>query len=679
MIRAEPERASEAIWAADEDASPQTRPVVATVGSDRVELAPGGERIAPAGRFGSWHLPAGRTLSATCKILNNRGVNYVVLPAVTGGQPALLVSDDDVPRIKDLITRVPFGEQLPVYATTGLPGFSFQQHWRQISDATSMAVLPTYLAESLLARATVDKRGCRTLAAADKLPWIIYCALYLSGNDQFASISSTSPVLAGPSTRIIGELARETGANLAEPFTLESLDRYLSDAGWEPPFDVLKRLSPWNQWAAAKVRLRDTVQACEEPGMVAFFIRRALVDTGMDADISKIIESGGFEVLKSIDLNEEQIEAAAKVMRGGNWGPGAFSVSGGPPVRILIAFDVAPAPVPDEFRRKYPHLENGHILEAKLRCREFVEDRLPRKRRFNPVHSTDDSAHSWEVVRLFAADGERALRETIELRKAEFATRFEVVRSLTRTGLRSKIEVIRYGCGQAVIKTFRHNCLRFMEREAAFMDAFSPHRSEISPVLERGPNYLVMPYIKGQPLRRFLFGRGFPRLMTLRQVRQIADLLRFLFAHSYDPVDLGPHNLLVDEFGHLKAIDFEFVHLSGGPVDPQRSACLNGIPEGFEGEWPPKALWAPQRAKCLDPWRLRWFGCTGLTLQSFLHDPPSLQRVKRLVNYPTYIASKMAEHQTLWLRKNVKHVLRRRLPVLTRMAAQAVRLRTARS
>jgi serine/threonine protein kinase len=281
---------------------------------------------------------------------------------------------------------------------------------------------------------------------------------------------------------------------------------------------------------------------------------------------------------------------------------------------------------------------------------------------------------------MFAPDEEQALRQTIESRRSAFATDFDVVRNLTRTGVRAKIELIRYRGGLAVKKTYRQTCLRFMDREAALMDAVSPHRPEILPVLERGANYLIMPFVEGRPLRRLFLGVGIPKLMPLRQVRQVADLLRYMFSRGYDPVDLAPHNLLVDRSGKLTAIDFEFVHRSDGPIEPERSACLNGIPDGFEGDWPLRARWNPKKSKTrIDPYRLRWLGHTGLSRESFLHDPPAIQYVKRMANYPTYLCTKAVEREVQWLRHRTKQMLRNRLPVITRMAARALRSRAIRT
>jgi hypothetical protein len=339
-----------------------------------------------------------------------------------------------------------------------------------------------------------------------------------------------------------------------------------------------------------------------------------------------------------------------------------------------------PERVDDALRPNYPYLDNGRVLAAKQFCRGLIRDRLPKARQFNPLHSTDDSRDAWRIVRLFAADREAAMRDTVAERKAEFATKFEVVRDLSRVGVRAKIELIRYHGKLAVKKTFRRTCLRFMEREIAFMDAVSPHRPEILPVIERGPNYFVTPFVEGRAPRIHLFGMGVSKLLTMRQVREIADLLRYLFAQGYDPIDMAPHNLLVQPSGRLTVIDFEFVHRTDRPVEPERSACLNGIPENFEGDWPLMARWCPAKSKALtDPYGSRWYGHTGLTRESFLNDPPSVQRLKRLVNYPAYLCSKAIERQTQWVRNRLKLGLKSRLPVLTRMAARAFRSRAIRS
>jgi predicted Ser/Thr protein kinase len=481
-------------------------------------------------------------------------------------------------------------------------------------------------------------------------------------------------VLVGPAAEVISKLARDAGVSFGTPLRLDELDHHLAASDWEPPHDVLRRLSSWNSWAAAKLNHSLSTQAPEEPGMVAFFVRREGAATGLQSDIASTIEACGFELLQTIDLNDEEIEMAARAARGANWGGGALPVNGGPPVSIIVAYDVFPSPVTDDVRERYPFLDNGRTLVAKLMCRQLIRDRLPANRRFNPVHSTDDSVEAWRVVRMFAAKDEPALRELTESRKAAMATEYEVVKTLTRKAARAKVELIRYKGGLAVKKTYRENCLRFLEREASFMNAISPERPEILPVLERGHNYFIMPFIEGRSMRQGMFGRTIPKLMTLKQIRSVADLLRYLFSRGYDPVDLAPHNMIVDRSGRLTAIDFEFVHRTDGPIPPEKSACLDGIPDDFEGEWPAAARWSPTQSKSRsDPYRERWFGYTGLSRKSFLHDPPAVQAMKRAVNYPQYLGAKASTRLFRWLRSRAKHSIKRGLPVISRIAVNAVR------
>lgn len=369
-------------------------------------------------------------------------------------------------------------------------------------------------------------------------------------------------------------------------------------------------------------------QTHEDLGMAVFFLARASETHGLAEDLRRIIEGSGFEVLRAVDLKEG--EAA-------DW-----PVDGSPPARMLIAYDVLPGRVEDGMRQLFPELDNGHIHLAVLTCRAFVPYRVPAGQRFEPVRPSQNSREAWAILRQLSPGLEQELRETIASIRSAMVTDFEVVRDLTRSGGRAKIELIRYGDGLAVKKTYRGNCFRHMEREALFMETFSPHRREIPPVLQRGPNYLIMPFVEGKPLRRVIFGRGFPRLLTIEQVNNIADLLRFVLARGFDPVDLGPHNLLIDGAGRITAFDFEFVYKSDAPIDPEQSACLAGVREGFQGEWPLKTQLVPHLSKLVDPWRFRWRGPTGLTLQSFLYDPPWLQRLKRAVLYPAYLGGKAA-------------------------------------
>jgi hypothetical protein len=136
--------------------------------------------------------------------------------------------------------------------------------------------------------------------------------------------------------------------------------------------------------------------------------------------------------------------------------------------------------------------------------------------------------------------------------------------------------------------------------------------------------------------------------MTLQQMSDAADLLRFLFSKGYDPIDLAPHNLIVEASGRLTAIDFELVRWQAVPVDPEQSECLRGRRDVLGGELP--------RGRLLrtDPYGVGWSPYTGLPLRSFLHDQAWLQAVKRVVYHPSYLVRRAIRHQLRWVRARKK-------------------------
>jgi hypothetical protein len=352
------------------------------------------------------------------------------------------------------------------------------------------------------------------------------------------------------------------------------------------------------------------------PGIAAFTIGQQASCEPRLGELRAMLEASGFEILETIFPEGGATDA-----------PDAAAV--------FIAFDAFPLAVHE---RAHAGFDNARTLDALQRCREVVRRTLPADQVLQTVRATSNSREAWELVRALAPGALPPIQKIAERRIADVASPYEVLRDLSRYGRRSKVELIRFRDGLAVKKTCRHQALRYLNREADFLEAMAPYRSEILPVIERGANYFITPFVENHPIRFTFFGRSAPKLLKLRQVRQVADLLRYLFSRGYDPVDFTPYNLLIDDSGRVKAIDFEFVHHTAAPVDPEHSACLAGIRDGFEGDWPALNMWSHQ-----EPYRNYWYGSTGLSLHSFLYDPAWLQAIKRAINYPTYMTRKAAK------------------------------------
>ena len=109
-----------------------------------------------------------------------------------------------------------------------------------------------------------------------------------------------------------------------------------------------------------------------------------------------------------------------------------------------------------------------------------------------------------------------------------------MIRDLTRGSPRAKIEVIRYGDGLAVKKSIGQPPSLHGARNIVHGSVLRS-RPEIPPVLQRGPNYFIMPFVDGRrcalPVRA--------QLSSAAAVKRsgTSRLLRFVFAHGYDPID----------------------------------------------------------------------------------------------------------------------------------------------
>lgn len=104
------------------------------------------------------------------------------------------------------------------------------------------------------------------------------------------------------------------------------------------------------------------------------------------------------------------------------------------------------------------------------------------------------------------------------------------------------------------------------EREAKAIAALN--HPNICQIYDVGPNYLVMEYIEGTPLKRPL-----PIDEALRYAVQICDALDHAHSRNFTHRDLKPANILVTASG-IKLLDFGLALFSGGPVAADNTATM---------------------------------------------------------------------------------------------------------
>lgn len=571
---------------------------------------------------GALFLSRGLSLDDFHKLLREREIASVLLPPFFNQADAeFLIADDDLDRVGDLVTKWPDGPSIKLYSVTG----GRREHRFEPPDLRAKAnyavsLFPPRLAQALIAGAAPDERGVRVLGARERFLACAYRAAYLQREcwDGGRSDSTASAECDSGLRR----LAADVDMVLDAKITPRKLDDLLSDCGWRPSLDLLERAAHWMPW------IRDILPDREEEaaGLSVFFLRSAAVEAGWGPKIVDSLRLNGFEPLLILDLDDEQARIAAAEFRGGNWGRGPYRVSGGPPASICVALDLLPLAVQDRDKAQFPDCDNSRIFDVKYAARDLVNAGAAKRDHYNPLHSTDNSSQAWRAVRLLLPGREGELRGEADRLQREFAGT-GAIRDLSKHGRRAKVELVDFHGTLAIRKTFRPSALQFMQREIDVMARLAPLCREIPRLLERGHNHIVMEYVGGgavPPSKRR--SDAPPRPLPLRHVRRLAELISISMANGFDPIDLRADGNVIYTRSGLHLIDFEFWR----PCEPgpaEKSMCLSGIPADDTGDQPR----AGQRNRT--PYRVGWYPYTLLTLESFLHDPAPLQRLKRSVNF----------------------------------------------
>lgn len=594
-------------------------------------------------RRARYYVPHAMGIGGFLSELGRRRVRHAVLrwfeslPELPSGEDVdLLVADDDLAAVQAITSEGPGIQPCDVYTVTGLPGSEFQ----------GMPYFPPRLAEAVLAVARPHAGLCLVPSPEHHFLSLAYHALYHKG--ERSGLASTSGE-AGPAgepehdyAAVLGELA--SGLGLDVEITLEGLDRYLDEKSWRPPRDMLARLAVRNPWV--RTLIDREAEGPEDKGLGVFIVRqKGLEGDGLPRVIS-LLEHHGFEIVATKVLSPRESRFAATWIRGGNWGPGPWKVSGGPPAAAVVTYDTEPIRPTASQRRRFPGVTNARLL-LKRKIRDAVNSGLPKDRRSNILHSSDNGHEALQYIEILMPEAAAEIDESVRRIRRAYATDEPVLRNLTRYGRRAKVELIDHGGRPAVKKTFKPYQARFCRREAEALRALSRTVPEVPPLLEADRYSLVMPYYDDVLRYRKSSGKLFP----LKTAKQAIGALRRVYEAGYAMVDAHVENVLVDRRDGVKLIDFEFAYrYDVKPPSFEVSYDVAGSPTELTEDLPNGG--APGYAR-------GWHPFVGLSLQSLLEDPPWLQHLKRTAYY--------LAHLPRFLPRRVRHIYRR-----TRQAAASV-------
>jgi hypothetical protein len=559
------------------------------------------------------------------------------LPELEPGEDIdLLVADEDVETVQEILAEEPGLIPVDLYSVSGLSGSAFR----------NAAYFPPALSRGLLDRSVSHPSGFRVPAPLDHLHSMAYHAVYHKGtNSGLGGVNSATPEHDYQS--VLNGIAARVGAPTAS--SLAEMDEYLASVGWRPPEDTLRRLSVSNDWVA-RTFFDGGAAVSDPPELGVFLIRERALDHASLEELTSVLDHFGFEVVLCERLSEAGAERCADQARGGNWGRGPFPTSGGPPAAIVVTLHYRPKQPDAATRRAHPHLTNLTALRAKNRLRRLVAGKVPRKERFNSVHSSDNEVDAWQYI-------EMALPDRVDAVSALLTQRRQMYRERTAAGeilsLGRRSVVSRHG--DRVRKTFYPAFTRYADREIRAFEALSPRIPEVPEVLDHGEDWFEIQYFENS-----LGGRGRGRLLPLDVLRQMVRVLRDIHDAGFELVDARPDNFVLDPVEGLKILDFEFIR----PLSPsetrtlRESAAFVGLADDArDGDVPVGRT----------DYDANWLPRTGMGLDLLLTGTTTAQQVSRAAHR----ARQSVRRPLRVIRRSAAGRARQLRPVLGRAAGQA--------
>lgn len=534
--------------------------------------------------------------------LNANNVSYACLrwhehlPEVKAGEDIdMLVADESLDFVESVLTGTKrSGIPVDLYTVGGLPTTNY----------CTVAYFVPELASAALRTPTSYKEKFKIPDPVSYFYTMCYHVVYHKGLRSGLPESLGGAFAGGADhdyASAIARLAKEAGLPVPE-MSLTHLESVLFEAGWRPPTDTLRKYSKRNEWLRSVIADRSRIDDSDLDGLAVFIVReRANV---LAAEIGELLRSHGLEPIAIETISDGSVDRVASRLRGGNWNRGPWPLSGGKPATVIVAYDCFPKMVasPENPLEQC----NAAVQSVKERVRRELRRRHPETAKYNAIHSSDCPKDALEYMEIIDPELGTRCRQTAKEIAETSRHPFNVLARLDSFGRRAKVERIAYGAGTAICKTFRPGAERFLQRELRARAMFQ-NFDLIVPALASGSNYLLMPDVAGgsRPPRSLRPFGSRDALLPVSALMACRNLISKFRKEGYELIDFAPQNLILDEKGEPRFIDFEF--LQKGPVATE-SLVGNYAwrpPADFSGDY-------PFTVRKRDPYAMRWFGRTGV-------------------------------------------------------------------
>lgn len=528
------------------------------------------------------YIKTGLTIEDFFTELKKRDIQYVILrwfddlPRINAGEDLdILIADNDISRISDLISDINNNnQQLDIYSVSGLSGTNYR----------AVPYYPPRLGKVIIEHRIWHKD---IFAVPDSKHHFLSFAYHVIFHKGQKSGLPTAKNIAAFDTgdhdykADLLRLSKQADISLND-INFENVHAILQQEKWTPELDTLRILSRNDPLLQALLPSKET-HINKDGELLVFVVRQWALDHHKLDFIKAILEENLLDIIDVKILGEDEITRATNLIRGGKWDQGPYPVSGGRPAALIMAYDYAPIPPSDEVRKLYPYVGNANIL-----IKHKIRDQLNAERilfhHTNCIHSADDETEAWHYIEHVLPSKTDHIKDAVKKRRDIFKTDYPVLHIYKANGTRAKTEKIDFNGQIAVKKTFRLGCERFAEREAFAYKTFNPLIDTIPPLLDSGPNHIVIPW----------YDNILPELSSAdkketihRHTDGILKTLRCFYDHGYAIIGFYPGNLIITKDNDLKIVDFEFLYpYETKPEKFSHSYDLAGTPKNFDGDLP---------------------------------------------------------------------------------------------
>ena len=509
--------------------------------------------------------------------LNRRKLNYVVLrwfeelPSVPHGEDIdILVSDAHFECVRELCNPYDNGNQkIDLYSASGKYGTNYK----------GTAYLTSKLANSTLASAYVGDNGVRR--PSDEMYFLALCyhiVFHKGMKSGLAFNKDEKDKFSLPEHNYYEILCeyKDTYLNSNKEISMERLFRLLQQHEFIPETDSINLLGRDDAWIRRLLPQNDDRLSIGGE-LIVFVLRDWLRSTGREADVLEELKNQKLHIIDVITPNKSEIKLITEKVRGGNWGKGPYARSGGKPYKLVVAFDYNPNFVGS--------LKINSNLNAKIRIRDKINQKLFFWQQVNCIHSSDTEIEALEYLSLLNPKIQSNIKQKVSaVRSSDYFHNYEVIRSLTPNGRRSKTELIRYNGQIAILKSYRPECRSYLESELVAYEFISKKCNHIPRLLSKTNNGIIIEYVHNI-LDNCTNKKRIEKIRS--HADEIVDFMKLFYDNNYCIIGFYPGNILITDKDEIKFIDFEFVNeYKLKPQYFRYSYDIVGVPNDYQGAIP---------------------------------------------------------------------------------------------